>query len=170
MTAVPPFAAPHYLLPSCTLGLLQGEEEASLLGTLLAGMEPWRTLGYSAVTLQRYLLRPDATLYRHAVVIQGEISGVVCVRYPWLRGAYLELIGLTTAQQGLGIGSELLEWIEKQARRETDNVWVLVSVFNTRARTFYARQGYTEIGPIEDFVQPGYAEILLRKVVHSQSA
>jgi diamine N-acetyltransferase len=165
MTAVSPCAAPHYLLPSCTLGRLQGEDEASLLSILLAGMEPWRTLGYSAAALQRYLLRPDATLYRHAVVIQGEISGVVCVRYPWLRGAYLELIGLTAAQQGLGIGREILSWLEAEARRETHNVWVLVSAFNTRARTFYARQGYTEIGVIEDFVQPGYNEILLRKVV-----
>jgi GNAT superfamily N-acetyltransferase len=141
MTAVSPCAAPHYLLPSCTLGLLQGEEEASLFGILLAGMEPWRTLGYSAAALQRYLLRPDATLYRHAVVIQGEISGVVCVRYPWLRGAYLELIGLTAAQQGLGIGREILSWIEAEARRETHNVWVLDVCFVNSSPVLEAIKG-----------------------------
>jgi hypothetical protein len=50
-----------------------------------------------------------------------------------------------------------------EARRV--NVWILVSSFNTRARRFYARQGYTEIGTLTDFVQPGCDEVLLRKVL-----
>jgi hypothetical protein len=44
-------------------------------------------------------------------------------------------------------------------------VWVLVSAFNTRARTFYARYDFTEIGTLKDCVQLGYHEILLRKVL-----
>ena len=69
------------------------------------------------------------------------------------------------AVQRRGVGSEILQWIAAQARRESSNVWVLVSSFNAPARTFYARQGFNEVGLLKDFVQSGYDEILLRKVV-----
>jgi GNAT superfamily N-acetyltransferase len=130
-------------------------------------MDPWQTLHYTAPMLQRYLLSLDDTLHRYAVVSQDTTIGVVCVRYPWLRGPYLELIGLDVAHQGLGVGKSILQWLEGQAQLESHNVWVLVSAFNTRARTFYTRQGFTEIGPLKDFVRPGYDEILLRKVLPS---
>jgi diamine N-acetyltransferase len=165
MTDAPPFAAPRYLLDSCELRVMHDTEEARFLGRLLAGLDPWRTLRYTADALERYLLHSDAALYRYTVVSQGKMIGVVCVRYPWLRGAYLELIGLDAAYQGLGVGSALLRWLEEQVRPESSNVWVTVSAFNTRARMFYARHGFTEIGTLKDFVQPGYHEILLRKVL-----
>jgi ribosomal protein S18 acetylase RimI-like enzyme len=168
MTAAAPFAAHLYPLASCELRTLQDPHEASVLSDLLARMDPWRTLRYTASALRRYLLCPDATLYRYAVVSQDTTIGVVCIRYPWLRGAYLELIGLDAAYQGRGVGCEILCWLEEQAQREACNVWILVSAFNTRARTFYTRQGFTEIGPLKDFVRPGYDEILLRKVLPSK--
>jgi ribosomal protein S18 acetylase RimI-like enzyme len=128
-------------------------------------MDPWQTLRYTPEALQRYLLRPDSTLYRYVVTAQANIIGVVCIRCPWLRGAYLELIGLEAAYQGRGAGGEMLHWLETQARLAAQNVWVLVTAFNTGARRFYARHGYTEIGTLTDFVQPGYDEVLLRKVL-----
>jgi GNAT superfamily N-acetyltransferase len=160
-----PFTAPRYLLDSYELRVLHNTEEAHLLSRLLAGMDPWHTLRYTADALEGYLLHADAALSRYAVVSQDTIIGVICIRYPWLRGAYVELIGLDPVYQGVGIGSALLHWIEEQAQIETQNVWVLTSTFNTRARTFYARHGYVEIGILNDFVQPGYHEVLLRKVV-----
>lgn len=165
MTAGPPFVAPQYALPSCEIRLVHGVEEATFLSDLLAAMDPWRTLRYPASALARYLLRCDATLYRYAVLVHNQRKGVVCLRYPWLRGACLELIGLAVDVQRGGVGREILQWIEEQARREAPNVWVLVSTFNIRARAFYARQGFHEIGTLKDFVRPGYDEVLLRKVV-----
>ena len=165
MTVPRPFAEPPYALSVCSLRPVQSEAEASALGALLAAMAPWRTLGYTATALQRYLWRQDATLYRYAVVVQDRPIGVVCVRYPWLRGAYLELIGLEATVQRRGIGREIVHWLEGQARLAAHNVWVLVSAFNAPARTFYARQGFAEIGTLKDFVRPGADEVLLRKVV-----
>ncbi len=160
-----PFAAPLYHLASCNLRALHVTDEASFLSELLTGMDPWRTLRYTPSTLLRYLLHSDAALHRYAVVVQGQTIGVVCIRYPWLRGAYLELLGLNATYQGCGIGSEILDWIEEQTRLETRNVWVLVSSFNAKAGTFYKRRGFREIGVLKDFVQPGYDELLLLKVL-----
>ena len=169
MTSAPPFAAPRYPLDSCELRVVHTPEEAHFLSTLLATMDPWRTLGYTASALERYLLHAEAALYRYAVVVESHMSGVVCIRYPWLRGAYIEIIGLDAAVQGRGVGSEILRWVEEQARLTSHNVWVLVSTFNTQARAFYARQGFSEIGVLNDFVQPGSDEVLLRKVIRSEA-
>src|SRR2546428_7193294 len=86
MTSAPPFAAPRYPLDSCELRVVHTPEEAHFLSTLLATMDPWRTLGYTASALERYLLHAEAALYRYAVVVESHMSGVVCIRYPWLRG------------------------------------------------------------------------------------
>ena len=104
-------------------------------------------------------------LRRYVIVTQNHTSGVVCVRYPWLRGSYLELIGLDAAIQGRGVGADIMDWLEAQTRLASRNVWILVSSFNTKARAFYERRGYQEIGPIKDFIEPGYDEVLLRKSV-----
>jgi len=154
-----------YLLASCTLRPVHSVEEGRWLGHLLAEMDPWRTLHYTARALEHYVLRPDEALHRYTVVVERQICGVVCVRYPWLRGAYLELIGLGATVQGRGLGREILQWLEEQVRQEAHNVWVLVSTFNVRARAFYARQGFREVGSLQDFVQSGYDEVLLRKVL-----
>ena len=169
MAVTAPFAASLYRLPSCELQALHEAQVARVLGELLAAMEPWSTLGYTAVGLQRYLLRPETTLYRHVIVVQGEMAGVVCTRYPWLRGVCLELLGLAATFQNGGRGRDIMQWIEEQTSPQSPNVWVLVSAFNSRARLFYARQGYMAVGTLNDFVRPGYDEILLRKVLQKTS-
>src|SRR5258705_12595046 len=100
MTNLAPFAQTRYSLASCTLRAFHDEAEAARLGEQLANMDPWRTLCYTASAMQSYLLRQDAAFYRYVIVAQNHVSGVVCVRYPWLRGSYLELIGLDAAAQG----------------------------------------------------------------------
>jgi ribosomal protein S18 acetylase RimI-like enzyme len=165
MTESRPFAAPPYALATCVLRAIHDAEDARVLSEMLVTMEPWRSLRYTTTALEGYLLREDAGLHRYVVEVQDQASGIVCVRYPWLLGAYLELLGLGVATQGGGVGSDIMRWLEDQTCLASRNVWALVSGFNTHAREFYARLGYHEIGPVKDLVEPGYDEILLRKVV-----
>jgi len=160
-----PFAEPQYALPRGQLRLLQ-QEESLFIAAELAAMDPWRSLNYPAADLAHYLQAIDPALRRYAVhSAAGNLAGVICVRYPWLRGPYLELLGLTADHQGLGLGGELMEWFTQQARLGAYNAWVVVSAFNRRAHTFYLRHGFTEVSVLKDLVSPGYEEILLRKVV-----
>ena len=131
----------------------------------LGGRNPWNTHHYTSQALRRYLLRQDTSLQRYAITVQEKLIGAVCIRYPWLRGTCLELIGLEAASQGKGVGCALLRWIERETQMEAQNVWIVVSAFNTKARVFYERQGFLIIGTLKDFVQPGYDEILLRKML-----
>ena len=93
----------------------------------------------------------------------NEIAGVICIRYPWLLGPYIELLGLKPEYRGLGIGRQIIEWAEKEARRESKNLWVLSSSFNLDALEFYKKRGFFNIGVIEGLVNSKYDEILLRK-------
>ena len=169
MKSSQPFAESSYALSHGQLRLLQ-ENEIPFIAAALAAMDPWKALNYPAADLARYLQSIDPALRRYAAYSSaGSLVGVICVRYPWLRGPYLELLGLTADHQGLGLGGELLEWFTQQARLCARNAWVVVSVFNRRAHKFYQRHGFTEVGVIEGLVKPGYQEILLRKVVRKEA-
>lgn len=155
------------VLRCCSLSLLTAEE-AKPLSVALADMDPWLTLGYQSGGLYSYLTRPDAGLARYAVYAPGELSGIVCVRYPWLCGANLELLAILPGFQGLGIGAGLLGWLTEEARMLASNLWTTVSSFNTAAQRFYVRQGFETVARLNDLVKPGYDELLLRKRLEAE--
>ncbi len=157
----------NYSLPSCRLVPLQ-EFDIAEISQQLAQMHPWQTMNYSVATLANYLRRRDACLYQYAIVTDV-LAGVLCVRYPWLRGAYIELVAIFPTQQGLGIGHDLIEWLAAPLTVNA-NLWALVSRVNPKARQFYQREGFVEIGELQDFVFEGYHEILLRKSLSISSA
>jgi GNAT superfamily N-acetyltransferase len=154
----------EYLLPGFRLVRLRTEDAKTVAGKL-AAISPWLALGYSAIQLEKYLLTGDPSLHRYTVIVDNVIAGVVAVRYPWLRGAYLELIGLFPEQQGRGLGTAILQWLEQETKPWAANLWVLVSSFNDSAKRFYFQQGFREIGSIEALVSLQSTELLLRKVL-----
>ena len=160
-----PFTQQNYTLSSCNLRLLT-PDEAFTISQSIVKIEPWLTLGYSADTLSNYLLRSDDLLYRYALVESEKIVGILCVRYPWLRGACLELLAIFPSQQGKGSGREVISWLESElSEHNLHNLWTLVSSFNLDAQHFYKKVGFLEVGKFDDFIVAGYAELLLRKVL-----
>lgn len=165
MSTIPlPFAADVYPLPPFTLRTLP-PSLAEPIGTRLAAMDPWKRLGYSAAALGRALANPDPALHRFAVDDAKETIGVVGIRFPWLRGPYLELLAIFPEAQGRGTGEAVLAWLEEQARPTSSNIWALTSEFNLRARAFYRAVGFVEIAPLPGLVVNGSSEILLRKAL-----
>lgn len=157
MTLFPPEPAS---LGPCELSPLS-EEDAAWAGPVLASLDPWRTLGYQAEGLTAYLTRPDPALHRFTVMANGERSGVLCLRYPWLRGPNIELLAVTLP--GHGIGSALIQWASTRTSLTAVNLWATVSGFNWPARAFYHAQGFVEAASLPDLVEGGFPEILLRK-------
>jgi ribosomal protein S18 acetylase RimI-like enzyme len=122
----------------------------------LAAIDPWKRLGYGASQLALYLDKPDQALAR--MVIPGQ--GLICLRRPWLRGPYVEVLAVLPEAQGQGIGRRLLEWA---AAKGGANLWACVSDFNAPARAFYARMGFVEVAMLPGLIEAGETEILLRK-------
>ncbi len=158
-----PFRGSHYALGPCELRSMASEWITPIANQLVQ-LDPWRTLAYTSDALGRYLAAGGQDFMRFAVIREGEIAGAVCVRFPWLRGVYLELIGLFPQAQGHGIGRAVCEWLEQEVSDHADNLWTLVSTFNLPARRFYSSCRFVEIGVLEDFVRPGYNEVLMRRI------
>ncbi len=150
-------------LDGCQLSASLTNEQALAIAEMLSASEPWTTLKFSTTALANYLLRDDAALRRYAISVDDHLAGIICVRYPWLRGPYIELLGLSPDHRGKGIGKQVLAWAETEARREAKNLWVVASSFNHQALNFYRSLGFYPIGPIQALVTPEYDEILLRK-------
>ena len=158
-----PFSRPQVTLNGCRLMRGLSATEASWIGERLSEIDPWLTLGYSASALAGYLLRDDPALHRFLVRVEEVPAGVMAIRHPWLRGPYIELLGLAPAFQGIGIGGELLRWAEAEAAAVAGNLWVAVSEINARARSFYGQAGFVPVGRLDGLVRPGMDEWLLRK-------
>lgn len=159
----PPFGQTRVELEGCTLSNPPSAAQAESLAGMLAASEPWLTLRFPATALASYLKREDPALRRYLIAVDGEAAGVICVRHPWLRGPYIELLGISPAQRGKGIGKQVMAWVEAEAGRTANNLWVVASSFNQPALAFYASLGFQQIGPIPGLVRPEYDEILLRK-------
>ena len=136
--------------------------EGVRLGAVLAAMEPWRSLGFSAAALTRYLERDDPALRRMVIERAGQPAGVIALRTPWLRGPSIELLAVMPEAQGSGLGRALVDWAAGEAA-STGNLWACVSAFNAPARAFWARAGFAEVAVLPELVAPGQDEILLRR-------
>ncbi len=158
----------RYALSGFALAPIE-REDARCIAAEMVKMDPWLTMNYSATPLENYLSTPSPALHRYVIEVNGATAGVVTVRYPWLRGAYLELIGLFPSWQKNGLGTAVLRWLERETEPHAANLWVLVSSFNRAAQRFYFRQGFREIGAIEALVSAKSTEFLLRKALRLPS-
>lgn len=138
-------------------------ETAGTLGSTLAQIDPWARLGYAADALAQSLQLQHPDVVRYLIRQEGNILALCSLRYPWLRGAYIELFAVLPAVQGQGVGKTLLAHLEATYRERTSNLWLLVSGFNHRARRFYASQGFTPAATLEALLVPNEDEVLMRK-------
>ncbi|BBL71708.1 GNAT family N-acetyltransferase [Methylogaea oryzae] len=138
--------------------------DAAPLALALARQPPWADLGYTAEGLQRYLNKDDAALERWVLADGASVAGVLCLRQPWLRGPFLELLCLLPDYRGQGLGGLLLAELHDRARLSgLANVWATATHSNENALRFYRRQGYEQAGVLPDLILPGVDEILLRR-------
>jgi GNAT superfamily N-acetyltransferase len=159
MTSSPPS---NELKGACLVPLEHGA--IAPLAEAIVAMPPWSVMRYSADALTRFLAAPDGGVSRYLVQVGGEQAGAVSVRYPWLKGPYLELLALLPPFQGRGIGSAVLGWFEQEGLRlGARNLWVCASSFNTSALRFYRHHGFRPAATLAGLVAEGYDEMLLRK-------
>jgi ribosomal protein S18 acetylase RimI-like enzyme len=140
-----------------------GSVAADELAAAIIGMEPWRTLRTDPTRLAAYLSEDDAHSCRRIVYHKAVRSGVVGIRNPWLYGPYLALLVVFPDRQSMGVGSAILQWIEREVQGREKNIWVCVSSFNGRAQSFYRKHGFDQVGTLDGLIDETSAEILMRK-------
>lgn len=135
-----------------------------LLGMLVDQL-PWRELGYNAVRCHSLLQAPGSALQVAADPEDAPIGLLSWHPTAFLGQPYLQLLAVAPQRQRQGVGSHLLAWLEAELfqRQGAANLFLCVSCFNQPARAFYQRWGYTQVGVLTDYLQPGRDELLLRK-------
>jgi diamine N-acetyltransferase len=138
-------------------------DAAPTLGAALAAIDPWRTLEFDSSKFAAHLAISGDGTERYVVCCDGELAGAAVVRWPWLNGPYLNILGILPACQRLGLGTAVMSWFEAEGRGHAPNLWLCVSDFNAHAISFYEAHGYARAARLDDLLRDGTAEILMRK-------
>lgn len=140
---------------------------AETLADAFAQMPPWSCYPVPRNDLVGYLAGNEAGAPRYTVRLadgSNAIIGALGLRENWLRGPYIQFLGLTRDFQNHGIGAALLGTVEDLAlETNAHNLWVMASQFNDRALVFYRRWGFSPVASIDALVAPEQTEVLLRK-------
>jgi ribosomal protein S18 acetylase RimI-like enzyme len=126
----------------------------------------WDRYGVTAASAEKMFnraLAANATIL--TATLENEIAGFVwyVTHGAWDRSGYIRLIGVSPHHQGKRVGEDLMRAAEEQMAEKVSDVFLLVSDFNTGAQHFYQRLGYTQVGSIPAYVQPGIAELIFFK-------
>jgi ribosomal protein S18 acetylase RimI-like enzyme len=143
---------------------MQPQDRAAVVA-ILSGSEPWTTLGFTPGDWNRIFAPLPQGRECYVLENEAQILGIAIVRPRFLFGDYLELLGIAAAWKGKGFGTRLLAHLEHVAFGRGKNLFACVTDFNKDARSFYAKQGFVEIGRLENLLIDGSAEILLRKTI-----
>jgi [ribosomal protein S18]-alanine N-acetyltransferase len=147
---------------------LAGPDEAAVCARLMAGSEPWLTLGRTFEASLLAIVPPDREVL--VAEVDGAFAGFLVLTMAGPFRGYVQSICVTPERRSHGVGRRLLQAAEERILREAPNVFMCVSSFNPRARRLYEALGYEAVGELRDYLIPGASEVLLRKSVGPWSA
>ena len=138
------------------------EAERDWLASLLARSEPWVTLGATEEDCRSTCHDREYLLY--VAHRDGRPCGAISLQRRGVASSpYVKSIVVEEGDRGAGVGSALLAFAEDLFRNDARHMFLCVSSFNARARSFYERHGYSAVAELPDYVIDGAAEILMHK-------
>ena len=130
----------------------------------LAKLDPWKHLKISSKALAKGISKSGQMKTAWVVKKNDDCIGIVTIKPDWLLGPYLNLVGLLPEDQGLSIGTQILDWMQREAQiSNARNLYLCVSDFNHRAQKLYRSFGFIEVGKLDALICNEHAEILMRK-------
>lgn len=140
---------------------IAGHDEALSCAAIMAGSDPWITLGRDVETSLRVIEDPSREVY---VAVAGDrVAGFLIVCLVGALVGYIQTVAVATEFRGQGLGSRLIAFAEERIFRQWPNAFMCVSSFNPDAKRLYLRLGYEIIGDLKDYLVAGHSETLLRK-------
>ncbi len=131
---------------------------------LLARSEPWTTLGVTRRQCRRSFADPEYRVY--VARIAGRPCGVLLLDPRGVAGSpYVKSIAVDPASRSRGIGAALMAFAERASAPRARHMFLCVSSFNTRARAFYRRLGYRQVGRFRNYIIPDADELLMHKAL-----
>lgn len=106
----------------------------------------------------------DSKPERFSVYVKNDddiIGGAIV--YAHTKSIYVDVLWVNENYQGLGLGTQLLNKVEKEAldRNITEST---LDTFSFQAEKFYIKQGYEHLGTIKNYIE-GHDRIFMRKTL-----
>ncbi len=137
--------------------------DAEICARMMANSEPWITLRRDYDASLKILIDPSREVY--LAMVGDEIVGFTILTMHGAFVGYIQSVCVAPQWRGKGIGSELMDYVEKRILSETPNIFICVSSFNERVQKLYERRGYKVVGELKNWIVPDHSEILLRKTI-----
>ena len=131
---------------------------------LMSESEPWITLKRNYSDCLAVICDPEKEVYG-IFNDQKELLGFAVLNMHGAFKGYIQSILINPLFRDQGLGSRLLHFCEERIFKESPNVFICVSSFNTKAAKLYNRLGYKKVGELDNYIIAGYSEILLRKTI-----
>jgi len=144
---------------------LEQRADAEICARMMANSEPWLTLRRDRDASLKILTDPSKEV--QLAIVGNEIIGFTILDMHGVFIGYLQSVCVAPQWRGKGIGSQLMDHVEKRILSETPNIFICVSSFNERAQRLYKRRGYEVVGELKNWIVPGHSEILMRKTISS---
>lgn len=142
------------------------QEDIPPLAQMMASTALWQRYN---VTEESAARRLQSGLEQGATILVAEIDQTP-VGFVWYvvngafnRSGYIMLIGVEQSARSTGVGRALMREAETILFEKVNDVFLLVSDFNTEAQKFYQRLGYEQVGIIRNYVIEGVDELIFRK-------
>jgi len=130
---------------------------------MMSVTDPWITLKMD----YEQCLKAFEGSYKEIYIIVADkvIAGFVILQTCGTFSGYIQTICIGEDYRGKGLGRKLLGFCEERILKFSPNVFICVSSFNKGAIKLYYDFGFKLIGEMDNFVQVGFTELLLRKTV-----
>ena len=140
---------------------LTSRDDLEWCARVMAENEPWMTLKRDYDSSLGVLR--DRAKERYVVRADGERAGLLILDMTGPFPGYIQTIGIAPEARNRGIGTSTLAWAEERIFRDSPNVFICVSSFNSDAQRLYQRLGFEKIGVLKRFIVDDHDEWLLRK-------
>jgi len=144
-----------------SIRLTEDVNDFSICAGMMAGSDPWITLGMNYEQCQKAFEGPSKEVY--VILVDEVIAGFVILQLGGTFKGYIQTVCIGEAFRGKGFGRKLLQFCEDRILKISPNIFICVSSFNKGAIKLYLDFGFKLVGELDNFVKEGFTELLLRK-------
>jgi len=137
--------------------------EARRQADWIVALEPWRSLGYRAPALGRWLGRSARGGRVWVAAAGADVAGILVLQPEVLLGSFISLLAVRPEASGQGLGRALVEATAKRVFANSRWLYTSSDSANTAAARFYRRLGFQRVGKLPGLIRPARTEILWRR-------
>jgi len=133
------------------------------LAKIISSSDAWTCYGIDYNMALRLFEQMNDIIY--VAELNNQLAGFVTLRTDGVGniGAYIRMLAVASAFRGQSIGAQLIDYVGQIAAQNIPNLFLICSLDNVRAQSFYERSGFVQVGLIKDLAVNGHDELFYRK-------